>query len=141
VSEKERKESFWVKIYIAALFFCGVALWYSMQPLQKNEVAIDIELDKKIVDILAVNGVEQGDIVKQYVQERSSKGSRWNEYYKSIKLNAESNSHIFESTFRSIARVMKVGLSVTENDDGSVTYKFYSPNRTYSNITFIKVRR
>jgi hypothetical protein len=43
----------------------------------------------------------------------------------------------FEKGVRSVVRSMRAGLSRTDNDDGSVTYKFYSPDKNYSNVIFM----
>jgi hypothetical protein len=134
---KKRQESFWIKIYIILLFFCGVCVWFSMQSVNKQRISVDIVLDKKIVDVLVANDIVQDDIVKQYVRERNSKTAQWNEFYKTIRLKPEKTAQSFETNFRSIARSMKLGLIRADNVDGSVTYRFYSPNRGYYNITFV----
>jgi hypothetical protein len=140
--EKEKNGNLWMKLYLVVLFFCGVALWFTMcQSPQIKMQDIDVELDNKIVSILTANGIEQNAIVKQYAKERNSTTEKWTEFFKTIKIMPDNKPHIFESVFRSIARSMKLGLTATENDDGSTTYKFHSPSKTYSNITLIKVKK
>ncbi len=141
MAEKEKKENIIVKIYIIALFFLGIGIWYSMQSVQKEKVSIDVELDKRIVDVLVANGIKQEDILSQYVREMDTRSASWNEFHKKIQLKGEKKVDVFENGFRSVARSLKVGLSRTENADGSITYKFYSPNnRNYANVTFVSPR-
>jgi hypothetical protein len=137
VANKEKKESLWIKVYIIILFFCGIGIWLSIQPVHKQKISVDIALDKRIVDVLVANGIIQEDILNQYVRERNTMVAQWNEFYKTVKLKAGKTAQSFETSFRSIARSMKIGLSKTDNVDGSVTYKFYSPNRNYSNVTLV----
>ncbi|MDR3112321.1 MAG: hypothetical protein LBU55_04025 [Elusimicrobiota bacterium] len=141
MSTKERTESVWVKVYIVSFFICGIALWYSLHPSKKIANNMDIELDKKVVDVLFSNGIEQADIIKQYIIEKTSKNASWNEFFKTVKVDRKESLNIFESSFRTLARSMKIGLSSTENDDGSVTYKFYLPNKTLSDITIVDSSR
>jgi len=136
VSGKNKKESILIKIYLIFLFICGIAVWLTIQPANKQKISTDVILDKKIVDILVSHNIKQGNILKQFIRERSSNSMKWNEFYKTIELNKSAKIKEFEKLFRSLARSMKIGLSRMDNPDGSVTYKFYSPSRTYSNITF-----
>jgi hypothetical protein len=138
--KKEKKESIWIKIYIIALFLCGMGIWFVIKPVSKQKISIDIALDKRIVDVLVANGVGQKDVITQYTRERNTRSAQWNEFYKTIKLKSDKTAQSFETNFRSVARVMKVGLSKLDNVDGSVTYKFYSPNRSYSNVTLVSER-
>jgi cell division protein YceG involved in septum cleavage len=134
---KDKKESLWIKVYIILLFFCGIGIWFAMQPVNKQKISIDVTLDKKIIDILVSNGIGQDDIITQYVRERNTRSAQWNEFYKTIKLKSGKTAQSFETGFRNVARTAKVGLSRLDNIDGSVTYKFYSPNRSYYNVTLV----
>ncbi|MDR2066941.1 MAG: hypothetical protein LBP57_03785 [Endomicrobium sp.] len=140
MSSKEKKESLWVKLYIIMLFFCGIAIWFCVQPIKKQEISIDIFIEKRIAETLIKRGATQDDILKQYVRERKVIGAKWNEFYKVIKLKPNQSVEFFQEDFRKIARDMKVGLSKLDNIDGSTTYRFYSPDRTYSNITVVPVK-
>ncbi|MDR3124540.1 MAG: hypothetical protein LBU10_01500 [Endomicrobium sp.] len=140
MSSKEKKESLWVKLYIIMLFFCGIAIWFCVQPIKKQEISVDIFIEKKIAETLIKRGATQDDILKQYARERKVIGAKWNEYYKVIKLKPNQSVQFFQEDFREIARDMKVGLSKLDNIDGSTTYRFYSPDRTYSNITVVPVK-
>lgn len=142
MAEKEkRSERPIIKLYIIILFFCGIGLWFAMQTQPKEKISLDVELDKRVVNVLVANGISQEDIISQYVREREMSKTKWNEFYKKIKLKKGKTADSFEAAFRSVARGLKVGLSKTENADGSVTYKFYSTNRNYSNITFINASK
>lgn len=131
------KKSVWIKIYIIILFFFGVGIWFSLHPTQKQKISMDIILDKKIIDILVSNGIIQNDILSQYIMERSTSTSQWNEFYKTVKLKSDKTVQFIETRFRSLARSMKIGLNKVNNPDGSVTYKFYLPSKNYYNITFV----
>ncbi|MDR0800309.1 MAG: hypothetical protein LBN01_02110 [Endomicrobium sp.] len=98
-------------------------------------------LDKRIMKVLIASGIIKNDILSQHIKERDTKTAVWNEFYKVIKLKSGETVKSFEKTFRNIARSMKIGLSKTDNVDGSVTYKFYSPDKNYSNITFINSKK
>lgn len=141
MADKGKKTSIWIKMYLIILFLCGIGIWLSIQPVQKCKISMDVLLDKRIVDVLVANGVVQNDILTQYIRERTKKTSKWNEFYKTIKLRTDKTAQSFETSFRSVARSMKIGLSKTSNPDGSVTYKFYSPNRNYYNITLINYKK
>ncbi|MDR1784364.1 MAG: hypothetical protein LBQ99_01320 [Endomicrobium sp.] len=139
VATKEKKMSVWIKLYMIILVLFGMSIWFSLQFTQKQKkVPIDIAIDEKIVDVLVSNDILQSDILSQYIMERNIKTSRWNEFYKKIKLKSWKTMQLLEKKFRSIARSMKVGLSKVNNRDGSVTYKFYSPSKSYYNITFVR---
>ena len=141
MAQKQKKEHIIVKIYIIVLFFLGIGIWYSMQSVQKEKISVDVELDKKIVDVLVANGIRQDDILSQYAREMNTRAAQWNEFHKKVQLKGEKRLDVFENGFRSVARSLKVGLSKTDNADGSVTYRFYSPNdRNYANITFVSPR-
>ncbi|MDR3274963.1 MAG: hypothetical protein LBS81_03130 [Endomicrobium sp.] len=141
MANKAKKTSIWTKAYLIILFLCGIGIWFSMQSVQKRRISMDVLLDKRIVDVLVANGVVQNDILTQYIRERTKKTSKWNEFYKTIKLKTGNNTQSFETSFKSVARSMKIGLSKTNNLDGSITYKFYSPNRNYYNITLINYKK
>jgi hypothetical protein len=138
VSGNNKEESIWVKIYLLFLFVCGITVWFAIQPTNNNKISTDIILDRQIADILIHNRVKQEDILKQYMRKRTTSHAHWNEFYKTIEIKRKVKIKEFEKSFRSLARSMKLGLSRIDNSDGSVTYKFYSPNRMYSNITFVK---
>lgn len=138
MANKEKKqENILVKIYILGLFICGIGLWFAVSGVPKHKVSADIELEQKVVDMLVANGVKQTDIISQYTRERETTAKVWNEFYKKIRLRGAQNSDNFENPLRAVARSMKLGLSKTDNVDGTVTYKFYSSSMNYSNITFI----
>ena len=141
MAEKEKKEPVIIKIYVIILFLCGIGLWFAVQPAVKNRAALDVEIDKKVVDALNAGGVKQEDILYQYAREMSTRNVQWSEFYKKIQLRGGRHSDNFENPFRGIARLLKVGLSRTDNPDGSVTYKFYSSDRNYSNVTFINPQK
>lgn len=140
MTDKEKRESLWIKLYLVVLFFCGVGIWFCTQSVKRQKISIDISIETKIVEILIERTVAQDDILKQYVKERKTINAKWNEFYKVIRLKPNQNVEFFQEDFRKIARDMKVGLSRLDNIDGSITYRFYSPNRTYSNITVVPVK-
>ncbi|MDR0724054.1 MAG: hypothetical protein LBF23_02590 [Endomicrobium sp.] len=135
-----KKESLWVKLYIVILFFCGVAIWFCMQPVKKQNISIDVSVDRKIVETLIEKGIIQDDILKQYVRERKTTSAKWNEFYKVVKLKPNQSVEFFQEEFRKIARDMKIGLNRLDNIDGSAIYRFYSPDKTYSNITIVPLK-
>jgi len=141
VANRIKKVSLWIKIYIVLLFFCSAGIWLSVDSVRKQKVSAELTLDKTVVDILVANGIVQNDILSQYVRERSRRTVRWNEFYKTVELKSGKTAQFFETNFRSLARSMKMSLSRTNNADGSVTYKFYLPNRNYYNITFVSPRK
>jgi hypothetical protein len=136
VSDKNKKKSILIKIYLIFLFICGVAIWLTIQFTNKQKISTDVILDKKIVDILVSHNIKQRNILKQFIREKGYNSMKWNEFYKTIELNKSSKITEFEKLFGILARSMKIGLSRIDTPNGSVTYKFYSPSRTYSNITF-----
>jgi hypothetical protein len=140
MSSKGKIENIWIKLYIVILFFFGVAIWFCIEPIKKQNISLDVSIDKKIVETLIEKGITQGDILKQYVRERKTTSAKWDEFYKVIKLRPNQNVQFLQDEFRQIARDMKVGLNRLDNIDGSVTYRFYSPDRTYYNMTVVPVK-
>jgi len=141
VSHKVRKESIWIKMYVIVLFFCGIGIWFSIPAAHSQKIYTNAALNRKIERVLVENGIIKNDILSQYIRERNKRTVAWNEFYKIIKLKSGKTARSFEKSFRSVARSMKVGLSRTDNDDGSVTYKFYSPSKNYSNVTFMSPKK
>jgi hypothetical protein len=137
VADRTKKVSLWIKIYVTVLFFCSAGIWFSIDSVRKQKMSAELALDKKVVDILVANGIVQNDILIQYVRERNRRMVRWNEFYKTVELKSSKTAQFFETNFRAVAQSMKMSLSKTNNTDGSVTYKFYLPNRNYYNITFV----
>ncbi|MCL2144574.1 MAG: hypothetical protein FWH43_03665 [Endomicrobia bacterium] len=142
-NREKKKENVLIKVYIFVLFLCGIGLWFAVSNTgtHKQKITVDVELEQKLVDTLAANGVKQTDIISQYNRERETTSKMWNESYKKIRLHGNKRSENFENSFRDIARSMKLGLSKTDNVDGTVTYKFYSSKINYSNVTFVNPKR
>ncbi|MDR2192401.1 MAG: hypothetical protein LBO62_05955 [Endomicrobium sp.] len=145
MAEKEKKEEpIIIKAYLIVLFFCGVGLWFASSPssdvkktfFPKPHLSVDVDINNRVIDVLSAGGVKQNNIIKEYAAERSLKNEKWNEFYKTVRL-VKKRADDFESSLRLIARSLGTGLSRTDNPDGSVTYKFYSTDKNYSNITFI----
>jgi hypothetical protein len=141
VSYKVGKESICVKIYVIVLFFCGIGIWFFVQPAHDQKIYTNVALNRDIESVLIENGIVKNDILSQYVKEKNKRKITWNEFYKIIKLKSNKTVRSFEKSFRSVARSMKIGLSRIDNADGSITYKFYSPGRNYSNITFMSPKK
>jgi hypothetical protein len=141
VVPKVRKESICVKIYVIVLFFCGIGIWFAVQPVHNQKIYTNVALNSKIEGVLVENGIIKNDILSQYIKEKNKRTAAWNEFYKIIKLKPSKTAWSFEKSFRSVARSIKVGLSRMDNADGSVTYKFYSPGKNYSNITFMSPQK
>ncbi|MDR1942018.1 MAG: hypothetical protein LBQ47_06805 [Endomicrobium sp.] len=140
-AKEAKQESIIIKIYLILLFFCGIGLWLVLQPASKHTLSVDVEVDNMITDVLSAETARQ-EILSQYVRERKTRKAQWNEFYKRIRLKGNLNSSDYEERFRKIARLLKIGLSRTDNADASVTYKFYSRDgKTYSNVTFINPKK
>ncbi|MDR1401007.1 MAG: hypothetical protein LBI98_01685 [Endomicrobium sp.] len=138
VANREKKISIWIKLYMIMLFLFGMSMCFSLQFVRKQKALMDVAIDEKIVNVLVLNGIIQDDILTQYVVERNIDIVRWNEFYKTIDLKSDKTVRFLEKKFRIIARSMKLGLGKVKNKDNSVTYKFYSPNKNYYNVTFIR---
>ncbi|MDR0820421.1 MAG: hypothetical protein LBN19_02725 [Endomicrobium sp.] len=142
MSHKVRKESILVKMYVIVLFFCGIEIWFSfIQPAHNQKIYTNAALNRKIESVLVENGIVKNDILSQYIRERNKKTTAGNEFYKIIKLKSGKAARTFEKSFRSVVRSMKVGLSRTDNADGSVAYKFYSSDKNYFNVTFMSPKK
>jgi hypothetical protein len=115
----------------------GIVIYFSAQEGNKQRVKADIELDNKIISVLAANSIEQSDIISQFAKEMENKTALWTEYNKKIIIREPSLLDKFDSDFRTLARSMNLGLAKTLNADGSIAYKFYTAsNMVYSNIAF-----
>jgi hypothetical protein len=91
VPAKEKRESIWIKIYIAMLFLCGIGLWCAICPVDKHKVTTDAALDEKIVTVLAENGIVKDNVLSKYAKQRNAKATKWNEFCKTIKLKIRKN--------------------------------------------------
>jgi hypothetical protein len=113
-------------MYIIALFFCGMGMWFFIQPAHSKKIYTNAALNRKIESVSVKNAITKNDILSQYIRERNKMTAVWNEFYKIIKLKSSKTVRSFEKSFRSVARSMKIGLSKTDSDDILVTHKFYS---------------
>jgi hypothetical protein len=141
VSYKVRKESICVKIYVIILFFCGIGIWFFVQPANNQNIYTTATLNKKIEIVLVENGIVKNDILSQSIKEKNKRTTIWSEFYKTIKLKSSKIARAFEKSFRGVASSMKIGLSRMDNADGSATYKFYSPGKNYSKIIFVSPKK
>ena len=130
---KDKRNSFLIKIYLFILFVAGIILGFSYLSANKESLtAIDVALDNNIVTALTSNGIEQQNVISQFVKEVRVSGVICNEYYKTIKLFEKQKPENFEPIFKTIARNFKIDLSKTKHKDGSCKYTFYDKKRTYS---------
>ena len=133
---KDKRNSVLIKIYLFILFVAGVILGFSyLSASRENLAAIDVPLDNSIVTALTSNGIEQQNVISQFVKEIKISGITCNEYYKTIKLPKKQKPENFETIFKTIARNFKIDLSRSKYKDGSCKYTFYDTKRTYSVIT------
>ena len=134
--KKDKRNSVLIKIYLFILFVIGIILGFSYLSANKTSLtAIEVPLDNSIVTALTSNGIEQKDVVSQFVEEVKVNGVACNEYSKTIKLSEKQKPENFEPIFKTIARNFKIDLSKTKYKDGSYKYTFYDKKRTYSIIT------
>lgn len=133
--KKDRRNTTLIKVYLFILFIVGILLGFSYLSANKESLkAIDVPLDNSLITALTSNGIEQKDVVSQFVEEVKVNGVACNEYYKTIKLSDKQKSENFEPIFKTIARNFKIDLSKTKYKDGSCKYTFYDKKRTYSEI-------
>lgn len=152
--DKKEKSGCLIKVYLLILFIAGIILALSYQsaqkkgPNQKSEQQqtsveskntsssgpIDVMLDNNIITALTSSGLQQQNVVKQYVKEMKDKNTTYNQYFKEIKLNKGQKPENFEPILKTIARNFKIALSKTGNIDGSIKYLFYDKKRTYSEL-------
>ena len=133
---KDKRNGILIKIYLFILFIIGIVLGFSYLSANKqNLTSIEVSLDNNIVTALTSNGIEQINVVSQFVKEVKIGGAVCNEYYKTIKLSEKQKPENFEPIFKTIARNFKIDLSKTKYKDGSYKYTFYDKKRTYSVIT------
>lgn len=134
--KKDKRNTTLIKIYLFILFIVGIILGFSYLSANKeNLTAIDVPLDNSLITALTSNGIEQKDVVSQFVEEVKVNGVACNEYYKTIKLSNKQKPENFEPIFKTIARNFKIDLSKTKYKDGSYKYTFYDKKRTYSVVT------
>lgn len=162
MAKEEKKNGCLIKVYLIILFVAGIILGLSYQSAkkdktvqtsdrqqtasvqteQKNEKKSDKEnkeekeilLDNSLLTALTSKGIEQQNVLSQYIKEIESKGSTYNVYYKEIKLNKGQKPENFEPVMKTLARNFKIGLKKTKNADGSYKYLFYDKKRTYSEL-------
>ena len=133
---KDKRNGLLIKIYLFIMFVCGIILGFSFLSAEKNKLTvIDTSLDNNLVTALTSNGIEQINVVSQFIKEVKINGITCNEYYKTIKLSEKQKPENFEPIFKTIARNFKIDLSKTKYKDGSYKYTFYDNKRTYSVIT------
>ena len=134
--KKDKRNTTLIKIYLFILFIVGIILGFSYLSANKeNLTAIDVPLDNSLITALTSNGIEQKDVVSQFVEEVKVNGVACNEYYKTINLSNKQKPENFEPIFKTIARNFKIDLSKTKYKDGSYKYTFYDKKRTYSVVT------
>lgn len=133
--KKDKRNTVLIKIYLVILFLAGIILGFSYLSASKNKLtAIDVPLDNNLVTALTSNGIEQKDVISQFVKEIKISGITCNEYHKKIKLSIEQKPENFEPIFKTLARNFKIDLSRTKYKDGSYEYTFYDKKRVYSTV-------
>jgi len=133
---KKKKNRFLIKVYLFILFVAGIILGFSYLSANKDTLtAIDVPFDNNLVTALTSSGIEQINVVSQFVKEVKVSGVTCNEYYKTIKLSEKQKPENFEPIFKTLARNFKIDLSKTKYKDGSIQYTFYDKKRTYSVVT------
>ncbi len=140
---KNREESNFkkilVKIFLLILFIVGMILGFSYQAAKDKKV-IDFEqmLDNSVVTALTSNGIDQNDVISQFVKEIRIKGRVCHEYNKKIELPKSKKAENFEPSFKTIARNFKIELTKRKFRNGSYRYSFSDKTRTYSVVEFVK---
>jgi hypothetical protein len=128
-----------VKIYLFVLFIAGIVIGFSYQAAMDKKVTnLEQMLDNNIVTALISNGIEQSDVVSQFIKENRVSGRICHEYNKKISLPKSKKAQNFEPIFKTVARNFKVELKKTTYKDGSCKYIFGDDKRTYSIIEFTK---
>jgi len=91
--EESKPKKFLVKIYLFILFVVGMIIGFSYQAA-KNKKIIDFEqiLDNNIVTALTSNGIDQSNVISQFVKEIKIKGRICHEYNKKIELPTIKNT-------------------------------------------------
>ena len=134
--QKDKRNSILIKIYLFILFVAGIILGFSYLSADREKlVEIETLLDNNLVTALTSNGIEQINVVSQFVKEVKINGVICNEYYKTIELSKKQRPENFEPIFKTLARNFKIDLSKTKYKDGSYKYTFYDKKRTYSVVT------
>lgn len=136
---KEQKNKVLPKIYLALLFAAGIVLAFSFQTAKKNKaVNTDQMLDNSLITALTSNGIEQKDVLAQFVREKREKSVTYNEYYKKIKLPVKKKAENFEPVLKTLARNFKLELSKTTYKNGSFKYVFLDKKRVYSTVVLVE---
>ncbi len=152
-NDKKEKSGCLIKIYLLILFVAGIILALSYQSAKKNESdqtdknrasvvstaasasePMEVLLDNNIITALTSNGLQQQNVVSQYVKEIKDKNITYNKYFKEIKLNKGQKPENFEPILKTIARNFKLGLNRSKNPDGSLKYSFFSKKTVYSEL-------
>ena len=137
--EESKPKKILVKIYLFILFIIGIVIGFSYQAaMDKKVINLEQMLDNSIVTALISNGIEQGDVVSQFIKEDRVSGRLCHEYHKKISLPKSKKAQNFEPIFKTVARNFKVELKKTTYKDGSYKYIFSDDKRTYSIIEFTK---
>jgi hypothetical protein len=129
-------------MYVIVLFFCGIGIWFSVRPAHNRETYTNAALSRKIESVLVKNGIVKDNILSQHIKEKNKMAAARNEFYRIIKLKSSKTVlSLLKKALGVLPAPWKVGLSRMDNADGSVTYKFYSPGKNYSNITFMRPKK
>lgn len=137
--EESKSKKFLVKIYLFVLFVVGIIIGFSYQAaMDKKIVNVEQILDNNVVTALISNGIEQSNVVSQFVKENKSGVHTYHEYYKKISLPKSKKAQNFEPVFKTVARNFKVKLTKKVLKDGSYQYIFTDKNRVCSVIEFTK---
>jgi len=137
--EESKSKKILVKIYLFVLFIVGIVVGFSYQAAMDKKVT-DVEqmLDNSIVTALISNGVEQSNVVSQFIRETRVSGRICHEYNKKISLPKSKKAQNFEPIFKTVARNFKLELTKKTYKDGSCKYTFKDDKKTYSIIEFTK---
>lgn len=141
IKKQKKQSSIMVKIYIFILFICGIILGLSfISPGKNTQNLIEQKLDNDLITILVSNGIEQEDVISQYIKEAKTENQIYNQYYKNIYLPSNKKIANIELQLKILARNFKIDMSKNVEPDKSYKYVFYDKNRTYSTIVFTRIK-
>jgi len=141
MSKKQKKQnSITVKVYIFILFVCGIILGLSFISTDKKQNFIEQKLDNDLVTILVANGIEQKDVIIQYVRETKNGNQIYNQYYKNIYFPNNKKIANIELQLKILARNFKIDISKNIEPDKSCKYVFYDKNKAYSTVIFTRIK-
>jgi len=121
-------------IYIIALLLLGIVIWGFFQSNRGNLSERSVALDNEVTDALNASGFSNAGIVSQSREERRSGAAVWIEYYREIKLPANTGIGTVERKLRAAALKRGCTLNLVKSEGSKTVFEMRFGDKLLSKL-------